>query len=150
MSHVPYVYKLYSSTRYTFVSIGKTRIEKVVEFMPTGITNVINLGFGDLLPDSSIDYITVSDNGDMIKVLATVVDIVKHFTMLHPESIVYFTGSTSERTKLYTRILKTYYPIFNKVFRIYGIIKVGNDWKSILFEPVPAADFWAFLIKRIN
>jgi len=32
-------------------SLGKRRIDKAVEFTYTGIRNIVNLGFGDLLPD---------------------------------------------------------------------------------------------------
>jgi hypothetical protein len=38
---------------YTFTSIGKKRIVKQVRFKPTGIRNIFNLGFGDLMPDGS-------------------------------------------------------------------------------------------------
>ncbi len=76
--------------------------------------NIFNLAFGDLLPDASIDVNAVSNNGDIVKVLATVVDILKNFTSLDPGVSIYFLGSTSERTKLYARILRTYYLIFSK------------------------------------
>lgn len=51
-----------------------------------------------------------------VKVMATVVEILKHFTNQHPGVEIYFEGSTRERTKLYDRILRTYYPIFCKEF----------------------------------
>ena len=86
----------------------------------------MNLGFGDLLPDGSIDDRIVSNNGDIKKVLATIVVIVKHFTSLHPQVIVHFSGSTDERTKLYTRILVMYHASFKKEFEIYGIIGTEN------------------------
>jgi hypothetical protein len=36
-------------------------------------TNLYNLGFGDLLPDGKIDDKVTSNNGDIIKVLSTVI-----------------------------------------------------------------------------
>jgi hypothetical protein len=75
MTHIPYSYKRPHSERYTFTSIGKKRIEKVVDFVPLGLKNIVNLGFGDLLPDGSVDDTVNSNNGDMAKVLATVIDI---------------------------------------------------------------------------
>lgn len=34
MTYVPYSYKHPSARRYVFISLGKRRIEKVVEFVP--------------------------------------------------------------------------------------------------------------------
>ena len=51
MSYSPYPYEQLGSERYTFYSIGIKHIEKVVDFIPVGIRNIINLGFGDLRPD---------------------------------------------------------------------------------------------------
>lgn len=62
--------------RYIFTSIGKVRIEKVVEFSHTSIADLYNVGFGDLLPDGSIDDLANTNNGDIIKVLATVVQTI--------------------------------------------------------------------------
>jgi len=87
MTHAPYTYHRIQTSRYTFVSIGKKRIEKVVDFIPLKPKNFLNLGFGDLLPNGSIDYSVNSNNGDIIKVLATVVDILRDFTGEYPEAI---------------------------------------------------------------
>ena len=114
MAHIPYPYKRLQSRRYVFISIGKKRIEKVVDFVPLKTPNLMNLGFGDLLPDGSIDDKVNSNNGDILKVLATVVNILKHFTTRHPEIVIFFAGSTHDRTKLYARILKTYYTVFSQ------------------------------------
>jgi hypothetical protein len=50
MSRTPYAYYKENGSRYKFISSGKRAIEKVVEFTPTTLKNVYNLGFGDLLP----------------------------------------------------------------------------------------------------
>ena len=55
MTQIPYTYKHLHSKRYFFVSEGKEKIAKVVEFAPFGIEGIMNLCFGDLLPDNSID-----------------------------------------------------------------------------------------------
>jgi hypothetical protein len=150
MTASPYEFDPLTSGRFTFTSVGKKSIEKVVDFIPTGSPNVMNLSFGDRLPDGSIDFMTVSDNGDIRKVLATVVAIVNHFTFSRPEVAISFTGSTVERTKLYKRILKTYYPIFSKLFTIWGLIKIGDDIEGIPFHPEAAIVYFGFLIKRID
>src|SRR3982750_1188916 len=99
------------AARYFFISEGKQRIAKVVKFAPFGITDIINLSFGDLLEDNSIDDSSNSNNGDIIQVLSTVVDIVRHFTLQNPQANVYIEGIDESRKRLYERILKTYYPI---------------------------------------
>jgi hypothetical protein len=71
MSHVPYSYKKVHSRRYVFMSVGKIEIKKVVDFVPLKTKNFMNMGFGDLLPDGSIDDTVSSNNGDIIKVLTT-------------------------------------------------------------------------------
>lgn len=98
MTQVSYPYKRLQSWRYVFVSDGKKKIQKIVDFIPIGKGNIVNVGFGDVLPDGSMDDKANSNNGDIIKVLATVVDILRDFTSLYPHSNVFFTGSTDERT----------------------------------------------------
>ena len=150
MTHVPYSYEHPHSRRYLFVSLGKKRIEKVVDFVPLKEKNLMNFGFGDLLPDGSIDDKANSNNGDILKVMATVVDILKHFTSNHPQIVIYFAGSTDERTALYARILKTYYTVFTREFSIFGIIGTEKKSKAIPFDPQANLEYLAFLIKRIN
>jgi len=150
MTHVPYSYAHPHSRRYTFTSLGKKKIEKVVDFVPLKAKNVMNFGFGDLLPDGSIDDKANSNNGDILKVMATVVEILKNFTASNPQIVIYFAGSTDERTILYARILKNYYAIFSREFVIFGITGTEKDNKAIPFDPHANLEYLAFLIKRIN
>jgi len=143
-----YPYEQVFTSRYSFVSIGKRNIEKVVEFTPTGIRNIMNLGFGDLLPDGSIDDTVHSNNGDIIKVLSTVVRIITDYTSHFPSIEILFTGSTDERTRLYTRILRTYYDVFNKQFTIKGIIRDDDTYAEIPFSPNTLESPTAFLISK--
>ena len=150
MTHIPYSFEQVEPTRYKFLSQGKRKIEKVVEFVPLKAKNVMNLGFGDLLPDGSIDDRVVSNNGDIRKVLATVVMILKDFTARHPQTIIFFTGSNNERTRMYSRILKLYHTTFKKEFLIYVVVGNENNSKTLLFDPNEEIEYLAFLIKRIN
>jgi len=68
---------------------GQKNIAKIVEYIPL-TENFMNLSFGDLRPDGSVDDSIPSNNGDIIKVLATVVDILKHYTAQHPETGIFF------------------------------------------------------------
>ena len=80
MTTQPYSYDRKDATRYTFISKGKHGvIIKAVEFIPTSNKFILNLGFGDLKPDGTIDDTANSNNGDIIKVMATIIHIVKDF-----------------------------------------------------------------------
>jgi hypothetical protein len=144
-----YPYDQSQASRYTFVSIGKKRIIKQVVFTHTGIQNVINIGFGDLLPDGSIYDKANSNNGDIVKVLTTIIHILIDFTSKYPHMEIFFSGSTSERTKLYTRILKSYYASFSKEFIINGLIKKSGGYIKIPFDPKADLKFQGFIVKRI-
>jgi hypothetical protein len=61
MSHIPYPFEQIQPTQYKFFSFGRNKIEKIVDFVPYKANNVMNLGFGDLLPDGSIDDRIVSN-----------------------------------------------------------------------------------------
>lgn len=150
MTYNPYPYRRPHAARYTFISAGKRKVEKVVDFVPIGISGIMNLAFGDLLPDGTVDDKVSSNNGDILKVLTTVVHILKDYTAEYPQIEIFFTGSTDERTRLYTRIIKTYFSTFNKEFRITGLIGSDEDSAEVLFDPKLELEYFAFLIKRIN
>lgn len=150
MTQVSYPYQRRGSRRYGFISNGKKRIEKVVDFIPLKTRHRFNLGFGDLSPDGTIDDKVNSNNGDIVKVLATVVAILRNFTEQNPQAEIYFEGSTVERTVLYGRILKTYYTTFSKEFSIACILNDGNDFQMVPFDSSSDQKYLAFLIKRIS
>jgi hypothetical protein len=51
-----------------------------------------NLGFGDLLPDGSLDVNVKSNNGGILKVLSTVIYITRDFTTRFPAIEIFFIG----------------------------------------------------------
>ncbi|WP_300596299.1 hypothetical protein [Niabella sp.] len=131
------------------MSTGRSCIEKVVEFSPTAMPDIYNLGFGDLCPDGTMDDAVNSNNGDIIKVLATVIRIIRAFTQLRPHIKIMFAGSTPERQRLYQRILKMYHAEFVKEFIITGLIEDENLYKELFFNPQKDIFYLAFFIKRI-
>jgi hypothetical protein len=122
----------------------------MVEFTNVGIENVYNLAFGDLLPNGAIDDSSNSNNGDIVKVLATVISILKDFTERNPMAYIVFTGSTEERIRLYRRILRSYYSTFNKDFKIMAYIQTDDTYTQVAFDPEIKADYEVFIVKRIN
>ncbi|WP_435222021.1 DUF6934 family protein [Niabella hirudinis] len=107
-----------------------------------------HLCFGDLLPNGSIDGSVHSDNGDIIKVLVTVICILKEFTLLRPNIKIMFVGSTPERQRLYQRILKMYHSGFIKEFAITGLIETDQGYKELIFKPESHFIYLAFLCKE--
>jgi len=140
----PYVYKQLQSKQYLFISEGRKRIAKVVDFVQLA-DSTFNLCFGDLLPDGTIDDTVNSNNGDIVKVLATVVDILRAFCLQHHAVQIYFEGSTELRTILYARILKTYYTDIAMEFAIAGLTEEGE---VITYDPLIDRKYFGFLVKR--
>ena len=130
---------------YEFISEGpKGLIKKVVEYTETGTENVYNLGFGDYDDQTnSINDLSVTNNGDSLKVLATVASTVYAFTEKHPKAWVLATGSSSVRTRLYRMGITNNLAEISEDFYIYGLDDNGIWVKFVIGE-----DYEAFLITR--
>ena len=122
----------------------------MVEFTPTSTKNVFNLGFGDLLPTGKMDDKANSNNGDISKVFATVIDILQDFTKMNPSFIIRFEGSTFERTMLYNRIIRTYYQSFSKTYFVFGAIETETGRESVPVDPTISLVYSVFFVKRIK
>lgn len=131
-------------TRFEFVSEGrKGVIRKLIEFQEMNNPNVFNLAFGDFDPETQqIDDLSVSDNGDTEKILATVVSAVYVFLDKYPSAYVYATGSTKARTQLYRIGITKFYEQMKKDFYLYG--QIGDDF--VAFET--GTDYDGFLAER--
>ena len=143
----PYPYTRQFAYQYTFVSDGKERIEKVVIFGSTPIPNLFNMGFGDILPGGSLDDRSNSNNGDLVKVLSTVIEILKEFLREHPISKVAFIGSTSNRTSLSERIIRNHYQRFSNEFIVSTLILENGLYREVLFNPASHLQYLSFYIK---
>ena len=112
---------------FRFTSTGiKGDVSKLVLYQETSIPNLFNLAFGDYNPiTGELDDLIVTDNGDGEKVLATVVSTIYHFYKEHPNAIVYLTGSTPSRTRLYRIAISKYLPVFEEKFEILGELSEG-------------------------
>jgi len=151
MGQPVYSYQRHSNGfKYTFVSVGKLKILKVVVFAPTSLNNIFNLGLGDLMDDGTIDDTINSNNGDIIKVLSTVIRILGEFINEHPNAKVSFTGSTPSRTALYKRIIKTYRSSFGNEFIVSSLIEHNNEFKEVPFDHIENEECLGFFIQRIN
>jgi hypothetical protein len=143
--HLPrYEYKTNTGfLDYEFISEGpKGKIKKIVRY--TQIDDfVFNLAFGDLDEmTGEISDITVTNNDDSRKVLATVSATVYDFTNQYPGSLVVAKGTTLSRTRLYRMGITNYRKEISLDFELYGL-KDGN-WEPF----TQRRDYEAFLIRR--
>lgn len=146
MNKPKYLYKTeHGFTIYEFVSEGpKGSVKKMVEYAETATQNVFNLGFGDYDETTkSISDLSVTNNGDSLKVLATVASTVFAFMEKHPDAYILATGSTLVRTRLYRMGITNNLAEIAEDFVVYGFTDKGN-WEE--FEI--GEDYDAFLIKK--
>lgn len=126
---------------FEFLSEGpKGKIRKIIKFEKTSKDKVYNLGFGDLNETTGeVDDKVVTDNGDMEKVLATVVGAVYAFTDKYPKYWVYAVGSTAARTRRYQMGISRFLTDVKRDFEVYGLkegawepFRVGVNYEGFL------------------
>lgn len=142
-----YLYKSEKKFKhFEFVSEGpRGLIRKIVEYSETGTENVYNLGFGDYdEKDNSISDLTVTNNGDSLKVLATVASTVYAFTEKYPNAWIFATGSTAVRTRLYRMGITNNLAEIQEDFKVFGLKIDTNEWE----EFIVGEDYNAFLITK--
>lgn len=120
---------------YEFVSEGiHGKISKLVIYSKTNLYNFYNLGFGDKDEETgNIDDDVVTNNGDSEKVLATVAATLYTFTQQFPDAMIFATGSTKARTRLYRIGISNNIAAIEPDFEIFGLlIKNGCHLKNKL------------------
>ncbi len=131
-------------TSFEFESKGpKGDIQKVVRYTEINIKGYYNLGFGDKDPYTGlISDLTVTNNNDSKKVLATVAATLFVFTDNYPGATIIATGSTVARTRLYRIGISNNLAQIENNFSIFGL---GNDgWESFRIN----VNYTAFLVRR--
>ncbi len=136
-----------TQTVFTFTSEDpKDKILKRIHYSKLkikGIRNVYNLAFGDSVEGSKdLDDLTISDNQDRDKILATVVNSVYKFSEHHPKAMIYVTGSTDARTRLYRMVIAKYFDALSEIFDIKGVTQNG------IFSFEKNKTYESFLITR--
>jgi hypothetical protein len=130
---------------FEFESVGvKGKIKKVVQYSRMSIDGFFNLAFGDFnLETKEIDDQIISNNGDGLKVLATVVSTLYAFTGKYPESNVFATGSNDARTRLYRMGITNNLEELKKDFLVFGLRK-----DEIFENFIVGEDYLGFLVTR--
>ena len=129
---------------FEFVSDGANgKITKIVQYTPTNYKDLYNLGFGDKNAESGfIDDTSISNNGNSEKVLATVVATLYAFTDKHKDVLIYATGSTKSRTRLYRMGITKYIDEALADFHVWGEIEDG--WEEFRKN----VEYLGFFVKR--
>jgi hypothetical protein len=130
---------------YEFTSVGKKgAIRKMVQYTEINMHNTYNLAFGDKNELGEIDDLAVSDNGDGQKVLATVVSTLYALTNQNPDFLIFATGSTAVRNRLYRIGIAKNIDEVREDFHIFGFL--DEEWEEFeLNKP-----YSAFFVKRKN
>lgn len=117
----------------------------MIVFSYTGENNIYNLGFGDYNPDTrTIDDEIITNNGDSLKVLATVASTVYAFTEKYPDALVFATGSNNIRTRLYRMGISNHLEEIKTDFEVFGLRIDNNSWEEFII----GEDYEAFIVKR--
>jgi len=129
---------------FEFISSGpKGDIYKVIQFTPTQIPNVFNLGFGDRnINTGEISDSVISNNGDKEKVLSTVAYAALRFLYKYPNNSIFAMGLAESRTRLYQiGIMKNLTEIETDII----ILGLHNDNWTPLQKGV---NYYAFLASK--
>ena len=130
---------------YMFYSSGKKGIIPKIVIYEKIANNHYNLAFGDYdTLGKSLNDLIITNNGDAIKVLGTVINTIQKFFATYPYAMLEIRGSTAIRTKLYQKIIKDNWAYIETDFRILAF-KDGEDKPEI---PDFIQDYDFFQISR--
>jgi hypothetical protein len=142
------------SENFEFYSDGEKQYLMGVNYSYIGIEAVTskpvyNLGFGVLKINQDtgleeIDDTIKTNNGDRDKILATVASTALSFFDKHPNTIIYFEGSSPSRIRTYQMILSRHSETLKRDFLIKGYTE--DDYLPEEFEK--DKKYVAFLIEK--
>lgn len=118
---------LNQAIRFDFISTGRNIVSKSVIYTKTDVQGFYSIALLDVYPDGSTDDTSVTDNGDMEKILLTVFQTFDIFFKNHPDSIVAFEGSTPSRTRLYRIALSHELSNINRLYTVWGVTNLGYE-----------------------
>lgn len=125
------------------------RVVSINPMDPDYITFNLSLGvaYGDpWLATTKIDFEVMSNKGDVLKVMNTVALWVEMFLEKRPDAIIFFTGSTEKRTRVYQKLISRNWKLLHLRFIIKGML----DNEFVDFEPDKKYSGIAFAKKIVN
>ncbi len=131
-----------TSMVFKFISEGiRGSIPKLVIYSETHLRNFYNLGFGDKNEKTGqIEDEVITNNGDSEKVLATVASTLYIFMDKFPDAMVFATGSSNVRNRLYRIGITNNLAEIEEEFEVYGL--AGDRW----YQFQKQIEFDAFLV----
>lgn len=132
-------------TSFEFDSIGpKGTVGKVVRYTEINLKGFYNLGFGDKDHVTGfISDLSVTNNNDSKKILATVAATLYVFTDFYPNSTIIATGSTQARTRLYRMGISNNLSEIEQDFIVLGLTE-KQEWEKFRKNVI----YGAFLVRR--
>lgn len=129
---------------FEFTSIGpKGGITKVVRYREINVRSIYNLGFGDKEPVSGyINDLSITNNNDCQKVLATVARTLYLFTDHYPDAMIIASGSTAARTRLYRMGITNNLVAIEQDFHVLGLMDI--EWEQFR----KSVNYHAFSVQR--
>ena len=109
-----------NALRFDFASVGRKIVSKTIIYNKTGIENFYSLALFDVRNDGSLDDMSVTNNGDMEKILLTVFKTFSVFFAHYPDQVVIFSGSTQSRTRLYKIAISHELSSITDIYNVYG------------------------------
>jgi hypothetical protein len=129
---------------YFFDSTGIKGIIKKVVIFQTKNGFVYQMGLGNVIEKTKEpDFKTISDNGDIKKIIATTIWCAMDFMNNNPNIVIGFTGNETRKTKLYQRIIASYLDYFLQYFEVYGVLSLSE---MEIFNP--QIEYFGFYFKH--
>lgn len=129
-------------------SDGNNPIYKVVTYVPVqryGI-HYYNLGLADYDVDTGqYNDIVISNNGDMRKILTTVVSTLPIFFGEHPDKIVHIEGSDQTRKDYYHKLINDYWYRIQELYFVEGC----NNGTVEIFQKGMKYEFILISLKKV-
>lgn len=113
---------------YEFQSRGRRgQVTKIVTFTKVDGEGYYNMGFGDKDEiTGEVNNAVTTNNGDMKKILGTLIQIIYFFTQKYPEAWIYIKGSNTVRTRLYRIVISKNIADLKNDFFVLGFYKVSG------------------------
>jgi hypothetical protein len=116
---------------FKFISEGpRGKIQKMIVFEPlSGIDNYYNLCLGDWNEETQkLDDSIVSNNLDTLKILGTVAEAADSFLTANPDAVIFVSGSSVARNRLYQMNIGKYLGEVKSRFVVRG--NRDKKWQS--------------------
>jgi hypothetical protein len=130
-------------TVFEFLSVGKREtVKKIIIYEGFQNENLFYLAFGDVTHFNRIDDRVITNNGDIEKVISTIIKSLYTFTDNRPDALILITSNRENRTRLYRSAFSKYIDELQKDFSVHGYL--NKKWNP--FEK--NVNYSIFLIKR--